>query len=72
MKIIICFIGIILATVGTILSLWKVITSKSKDMGTVKQIDNIGLDFKKEKKWVGFGCCLIIVGNGLQIFSLFI
>lgn len=65
-------IGILSTTIGTVLSLWSILFTKSEYMGTCQQYANINDDFKKQKKWVIFGTALIILGSSLQIISVLI
>lgn len=67
-----CIIGIIMCTIGTVLSLWTILTTKIKKVGTCEQLDNAQESFKKEKTYVIRGCLLIIVGGILQIIGTLI
>lgn len=72
MATILCAIGIIINTVGTLITLWKIFATKSSYVGTVAWYDNQSEEFPKEKRCVYVGFSLIVLGNILQIISLFI
>lgn len=61
--------GIILTTIGTILSLWIVLVTKTSFVGTAADLDSKNAQFKKEKRLVVFGVILIIIGAVLQIIA---
>ena len=65
-------LGIILSFGGTIITLWKVITTDDKYAGTVNEIANRKEDFPQEKKYVKWGLVAIGVGAGFQIVGLFL
>ena len=67
-----CTAGIIFNTVGTLLSLWTVITTSTKDYGTAAEIDDRPNRFPKEKRKVILGLALIFGGNILQIAALYL
>lgn len=64
--------GILIATIGTVLSLWTVMTTKTEKAGTGEEQKERHEKFPKEKKKVIIGCVLICVGAILQIFGQFI
>lgn len=66
---IINIVGIILVAVGSVLSLWTIITTKTSFVGTCDDWDSKQEQFKKEKVLVFIGCVLIVVGSVLQICS---
>lgn len=68
-------IGIILVMIGTIASLWSVITTNSNIVGTVGYSfdgELIQKNFKKQKKQVILGSIIIIIGSILQCAALFL
>ncbi len=69
---IISVIGIFVVMIGTILSLWRIITTKSFFVGTCADWDSKSEQFKKEKLLVVSGCILIVIGSILQIIAVFI
>nr|DAY94109.1 MAG TPA: hypothetical protein [Caudoviricetes sp.] len=71
-KELLCVVGIFICTVGTIFSLWNILTAKIERVGTCEQLDNTQESFKKEKTYVICGCLLIIVGGILQIIGTLI
>lgn len=72
MKNTICTIGIIFNTIGTLLTLWTIFATKSSYVGTAEELDNRGKAFSKEKKNVIIGFVIIVIGNSLQIVSMYI
>ena len=64
--------GILLIMIGTSFSLWKIISTKQSFVGTAKDWDTKGEQFKKEKKCVEIGMILIVCGSLLQIIAQFI
>ena len=69
---VLCIIGIIMCTIGTVLSLWTILTTKIKRVGTWEQLGNAQESFKKEKTLVVIGCLFIIMGSILQIIGTLI
>lgn len=65
-------IGIILVMIGTIFSLWSILTTKEKYYGTCEWIKGWQENFKKDKKKVFKGTILIIAGSVAQIVGLYI
>lgn len=63
----ISILGLILVTAGTILSLWSVLGTKTKDVGTAGWHDNQQRNFRKEKRNVIIGTILIVLGTLFQI-----
>ncbi len=66
-------IGIIMVMIGTIFSLFSILTTNSNEIGTYgymgkKQQE----DFKKQKKQVIIGMIIIVIGSGFQVVALFI
>ena len=72
MKNIICAAGIILNTIGTLLTLWTIFATKVSYVGTAEELDNRGKAFAKEKKKVIIGTIGIGIGNLLQVVSCFL
>ena len=64
--------GITLSTIGTVLSLWTVITTSCAYKGTCNEFANRNRDFRKEKRLVIIGCVLIVLGASAQIVALLI
>lgn len=71
-KIILNVIGIVIVAMGSVLSLWTIITTKISFVGTCADLDSKPEQFKKEKSLVILGCILIIGGLILQIISNFL
>lgn len=46
---VLCVVGIIMCMIGTVLSLWTILTTKIKRVGTCEQFDNAQESFKKRK-----------------------
>ncbi len=65
-------IGIVLVLIGTVLSLWSILCTKTSYMGTALQHDQQQEDFKKNKRNVAIGSSLIFIGSILQIIGLFL
>ena len=65
-------IGIILSVIGTIWTLWSILGTSAKYIGTYDEMANRQNDFKKTKKQVIIGCVLILLGGLLQVMSLFL
>lgn len=65
-------IGIVIVAIGSVLSLWTIITTKTSFVGTCADLDSKSEQFKKEKLLVILGCILIISGSILQIISNFL
>lgn len=66
-------IGIILVMIGTVFSLWSILSTKVKYYGTCEWFSNLSDDFEKDKKKVIIGTILIIMGGSiLQIVGLFL
>lgn len=71
-KIILNVIGIAIVAIGSVLSLWIIITTKTSFVGTCADLDSKPEQFKKEKPLVILGCILIISGSILQTISNFL
>ena len=65
-------LGILLTTIGTVLSLWTVMTTKTEKAGTWGELKEKHEEFPKEKKKVIIGCILICIGAFFQIVGQFI
>jgi hypothetical protein len=65
-------IGILLVAIGTILTLWTILSTKTKYAGTYAELGDRCKKFPKEKNKVIFGTILIIVGSLSQIIGLWI
>lgn len=63
--------GIVLVMIGTILSLWSILGTKSNYVQTMEWYDHQQENFKKDKKKVIVGTVLIITGSMLQIIAMF-
>ena len=59
--------GIIINTIGTILTLWTLISTKLDYVGTVAEYSNRPKEFQKEKRLAILGLIAITVGNTLQM-----
>lgn len=64
--------GIMLSMIGTVFSLWTVITTSCAYKGTYNELANRNRDFRKEKRLVIIGCVLIVLGAFAQIVALLI
>ena len=64
--------GIILTTVGTILTLWTIMTTDKKKAGTLGELEERHKVFPKEQRKVRIGCAVIGVGGLLQIVGQFL
>lgn len=64
--------GILLVLIGTIFSLWAILGTKTKNVGTANYYDNQQDNFKKDKIKVLIGIILISLGSLLQIIGLFL
>lgn len=65
-------IGIFLVMGGTIFSLWSVLGTKGDYVQTADWYDHQQENFKKDKKKVIIGTCLIVIGSFAQILSMFL
>ena len=65
-------IGIVLVLTGTVFSLWSILGTKPKDVGTARYNDSAQGRFKKDQKKVFIGTALISLGSFLQIVGLFL
>lgn len=65
-------IGIILVAIGSVLSLFTIITTKTSFVGTCADWSSKQEQFKKEKILVIIGCVLIVIGSVFQVYSNFI
>ena len=65
-------IGIILNAFGSVLCIWKLLTTKVECVGTAAEHDNRPAEFRVERKYVRIGLFLILVGAVLQIIGLFV
>lgn len=64
--------GIIFVMMGTILSLWSVLGTRTKDVGTAAYEDRKQQDFEKNKGLVIIGIVFIISGSALQIVGMYV
>lgn len=51
-KIILNVIGIVIVAIGSVLSLWIIITTKTSFVGTCADLDSKPEQFKKENHWL--------------------
>lgn len=65
-------IGILLVVTGTIFSLWSILGTKGKDVGTAYWHDHQQENFKKDKLKVIIGTVLIVIGSIFQVIGLYI
>ena len=64
--------GIALTVIGTVFTLWTVLTTQSKTAGTWGELGSRHITFPQEKKRAILGCVMIVVGGALQIVGLFV
>ncbi len=69
---ILSLLGILTVTAGTVATLWNVLCTKSKYVGTALWYDKQNETFKETKKEVIIGCFFIILGSIFQCIALFI
>ncbi len=69
---ILSLLGILTVTAGTVATLWNVLCTKSKYVGTALSYDKQNETFKETKKEVIIGCFFIILGSIFQCIALFI
>lgn len=69
---IISAIGIAMATVGTVLTLWTILHTDPKGVGTHGEPIQRRKEFPKEQKRARAGYVLIVLGGLLQIIGLFV
>lgn len=72
MKNTISALGIILSMVGTLLTLWTILSTKSSYAGTAAEFDNHHKEFPKQKAQAIIGFIAILLGGILQIWGLYI
>ena len=65
-------VGIVLSIVGTIITLWTLLTTKNSEAGTWGEHAGRHEKFPKEKKKVKIGIAVITIGGVLQIVSQFV
>ena len=65
-------VGIVLSIVGTIITLWTLLTTKNSEAGTWGELAERHEKFPKEKKKVKIGIVVIAIGGILQIISQFV
>ncbi len=64
-------IGILVTTIGTILTLWTIIRMDSKLAGTYEELKDRHKTFRKEQIKARVGCVLIAIGCLIQIVGQF-
>ena len=69
---IVSVIGIILVMIGTIFSLWSILSTKATYVGTACWHDHQQESFKKDKTKVIIGTALIVAGSMFQIVGMFL
>lgn len=67
-----CVAGIVLVMIGTILSLWSVLSTKKEDFFTAGWYQRQHKEFIKTKNMVIIGTIFIIAGSILQIIGTLI
>ena len=72
MKSVLLVIGIILNTLGTLLTLWTIFSTKDSFIGTAAEYDSRHERFPTEKQKVIKGFVFIVLGNCLQILSIYV
>ena len=65
-------IGITISVIGTVFTLWTVMTTQSKTAGTWGELADRHKQFPKEKRRVIIGCVLIALGGAAQIAGQFL
>ena len=68
---IISAIGIAMATIGTVVTLWTILHTNPKTVGTWGELENRNKEFPKEQCKARAGYFLIVIGGFLQIVGLF-
>ena len=64
--------GIAINTIGTVFTLWTILSTKISYVGTAMHHDNQANDFSEEKRRVKIGLIGIILGNILQVLGVFL
>lgn len=64
--------GIVINTIGTVFTLWTILSTKTSCVGTAEQFDKQAYNFSKEKRRVIVGLVGIILGNILQVIGVFL
>ena len=64
-------IGIALATIGTVFTLWTIIQTNPKTVGTWGELEERHKVFPKEQRRAKIGYTLIVLGGFLQIVAQF-
>ena len=65
-------VGIALSIVGTVITLWTLLTTKNSEAGTWGELAERQEKFPKEKKKVKIGIAVITIGGSSQIVSQFV
>lgn len=65
-------LGIALATIGSVFTLYTILHTEEKVIGTWDEGEKRRKEFPEEKRKAAIGCCLIIAGGVLQIIGQFI
>ncbi len=68
---IISAIGIAMATIGTVVTLWTILHTNPKTGGTLGELANRNREFPKEQRKARSGYALIIFCGFLQVIGLF-
>lgn len=61
--------GILLSTIGTILTLWTILTTDNKIADTYGELADRHKQFPREKRKAQLGCILIAVDGMFQIVA---
>lgn len=61
--------GIILSTLGTVFTLYNILSTNTRNVGTYGYLKNLQIDFTKQKNKTINGCLLIVFGSLLQIIA---
>lgn len=69
---IISALGIAMATIGTVFTLWTLLHTDPKSVGTWGELKNKHKEFPKEQKRARIGYVLIVLGGIMQIIGLFV
>lgn len=64
--------GILINTIGTVFTLWTILSTKTSCVGTLGELDDRPKKFLKEKGRVIIGLIGIALGNILQVIGVFL
>ena len=74
MERIISLTGILLVMIGTVFSLWSILTTRTSSVGTYGDMDGKKQQYvlKKQKREVFIGTLMICMGSMLQCVAMFL